>query len=141
MDIESSIPIDLFVVKSGDRYVCAKCFKVLVTIEPGGLLGDELNQLDHLVIWNHNLSEHGFGSRLPKFSRTRKTAGGDPNQKGLAEVPEGNQVSAPAERGSDSVQSGPAPKEQASIEVRVVPATNPEPLRKPTDVGFSYWSD
>ena len=80
-------------------------------------------------------------SRLPKFSRTRKTAGGDPNQKGLAEVPEGNQVSAPAERGSDSVQSGPAPEEQASIEVRVVPATNPEPLRKPTDIGFSYWSD
>ena len=58
MDIESSISIDLLVVKSGDRYVCTKCFRVLVTIVPGGLLGDKLNLLDKLVIYDHHEAKH-----------------------------------------------------------------------------------
>lgn len=46
--------------------------------------------------------------RFPKSSRTRQTAGGDSNQEGLEEVSEGDHVSAPAERRSNSVQGATA---------------------------------
>ncbi len=51
-------------------------------------------------------------ARIPlPWSRTTRPKGGDPRQEGLGEVPEGDEVSASAERGSHSVSGGPASQE------------------------------
>lgn len=50
---------------------------------------------------------------LPKFERKSRTTGGGSDQEGLAEVQEGLQVSASAERGTHSVQGATAVAEPA----------------------------
>ena len=59
MDAGKPIPIELLVAKSGNQFVCAKCHLVLVVIEPGGILGQELNGLDLVMILEHYLTKHG----------------------------------------------------------------------------------
>ncbi len=58
MDARKPIPIELLVAKNGNDFVCTKCHLVLVRIEPGGILGEELNEIDILVILSHNRSKH-----------------------------------------------------------------------------------
>lgn len=55
-----SVDLDLskFIKKCGVTFVCAKCDEVLVRIEPGGILGDKLNQLDATVVLDHHLARH-----------------------------------------------------------------------------------
>lgn len=55
-----SVNLDLskFVKKFGATFVCAECDEALVRIEPGGILGDALNQLDTAVILDHHLAKH-----------------------------------------------------------------------------------
>jgi hypothetical protein len=55
-----STKIDLtpFVKKFGADFICSECQKVLVRIEPGGILGEEWNHLDTTVILNHHLTKH-----------------------------------------------------------------------------------
>lgn len=55
-----SVDLDLFkfVKKCGVTFVCAKCDEVLVRVEPGGILGEKLNQLDTAVILDHHLARH-----------------------------------------------------------------------------------
>ena len=54
-----SVKIDLSKVikKLGATFVCSECDEVLVRIEPGGILGETLNQLDTVVILDH-LEKH-----------------------------------------------------------------------------------
>lgn len=54
------VKLDLtpYVVKNDDCYHCTKCGDVLVRIEPDGILGRELNQLDTTVILDHHLTRH-----------------------------------------------------------------------------------
>jgi hypothetical protein len=40
------------------RFDCAECGETLVRIERGGVLGDDLNDLDAIVISEHFLSKH-----------------------------------------------------------------------------------
>lgn len=40
-------------------YACGECGVTLVTIEPGGIFGEELNTLDRTVIANHYFDHHG----------------------------------------------------------------------------------
>lgn len=55
----TKLDLSFYVMKSGDNdFVCTKCFKVLVRIEPGGLLGAKLNQIDTAVILDHHLADH-----------------------------------------------------------------------------------
>lgn len=55
-----SVDLDLskLIKKCGVTFVCSKCDEVLVRIEPGGILGDILNQLDTTVILGHHLAKH-----------------------------------------------------------------------------------
>lgn len=55
-----STKIDLtpFVKKVGAAFHCLECDEVLVRIEPGGILGEELTQLDTTVILDHHLAKH-----------------------------------------------------------------------------------
>lgn len=43
--------------------VCLFCGAVLVRIEKDGILGDQLNTLDEIVVGSHMLLEHGSGKR------------------------------------------------------------------------------
>lgn len=54
------VMIDLapFIKKLGADILCSECDKVLVRIEPGGILGEHLNELDAMVIRDHLLSNH-----------------------------------------------------------------------------------
>lgn len=47
-----------YVKKVGADYLCAKCDLALIRVEPGGILCEELNQLDTMVIIDHHLAEH-----------------------------------------------------------------------------------
>ena len=57
---EFRVDLDLMplIRKCGVTFVCSKCDDVLVRIEPGGILGDKLNQLDTTVILDHHLAKH-----------------------------------------------------------------------------------
>ena len=37
---------------------CTKCGEVLIKIEKGGLLGDELTTLDEIIVTDHYLAKH-----------------------------------------------------------------------------------
>lgn len=54
------VQLDLapFVKKFGADILCSKCDEVLVRIEPGGILGEKLNELDVMVIRDHILAKH-----------------------------------------------------------------------------------
>lgn len=60
MDVPSDLPLSLLTTKSGNCYVCCKCFKVIVRIEPNGILGQDLNELDLAVIRDHHLANHSI---------------------------------------------------------------------------------
>jgi hypothetical protein len=55
-----SVKIDLtrFVKKFGADFLCSECDEVLVRIEPDGILGEGLNELDTTVILDHHLAKH-----------------------------------------------------------------------------------
>ena len=54
------VQLDLasYVKKVGADFGCTKCGKILVKIEPGGILGDGLNPMDTAVILDHHLAQH-----------------------------------------------------------------------------------
>lgn len=54
------VQIDLapFIKKFGADILCSKCDEVLVRIEPGGILGETLNELDAMVIRDHLIAKH-----------------------------------------------------------------------------------
>lgn len=54
----ANLDISQFVKKFGADFICSECDKVLVRIEPGGILGDTLNQIDTKVILHHHLTKH-----------------------------------------------------------------------------------
>lgn len=58
MEIPSKPDPAALVHKNGNDYVCNKCLKVLIRIEPNGILGQELNEIDLLMILDHNLTHH-----------------------------------------------------------------------------------
>jgi len=58
LDAGKPIPLDLLVSRSGNQFICTKCHLVLVRIEPGGILGQELVQLDMMVILDHHRAKH-----------------------------------------------------------------------------------
>jgi hypothetical protein len=46
-------------VENGETvFRCTKCDEVLIKIEKGGLLGDELTTLDEIVVTDHYLTKH-----------------------------------------------------------------------------------
>ncbi len=55
---EAIIDLTPYVEKVSNGYSCTKCNTVLVRIEVGGVLGDNLNQLDTAVIIDHYLAKH-----------------------------------------------------------------------------------
>lgn len=54
----TTLDLTKFVKKLGSTFVCSKCDEVLVKVEPGGVLGDKLNQLDTTVILDHHIAKH-----------------------------------------------------------------------------------
>jgi len=54
----TQIDMTKFVKKLGADFICSECEEVLVRIEPGGILGEALNQLDTTVILDHHLAKH-----------------------------------------------------------------------------------
>lgn len=55
---EARLDLSAYVDFKGDRYSCRACGEVLVRIEPNGILGQELNQLDTTVVLDHHLAFH-----------------------------------------------------------------------------------
>jgi hypothetical protein len=55
---KSNVDLTPYVSFKGDRYSCTVCGEVLVRIEPNGILGQDLNQLDTSVILDHHLAFH-----------------------------------------------------------------------------------
>jgi hypothetical protein len=53
------LDLSKFVKKLGAEFICSECQEVLVRIQPGGILGDTLNQLDTAVVLDHHLAKHG----------------------------------------------------------------------------------
>ena len=46
-------------VENGETvFRCTKCNEVLIRIEKGGLLGDELTTLDEIIVTDHYLAKH-----------------------------------------------------------------------------------
>jgi hypothetical protein len=54
----TKIDIAPFVRKLGADFVCSDCEEVLVRIEPDGILGESLNELDTAVILDHYVAKH-----------------------------------------------------------------------------------
>lgn len=58
--LTTQLDLSQFVYKSADGrdFTCSKCLKVLIRIEPNGILGQALNELDAHVIVDHYLAKH-----------------------------------------------------------------------------------
>lgn len=54
----TKLDLSSLVEKKDDGYSCKVCGKMLVRIEPNGILGKELNQLDTTVILDHHMALH-----------------------------------------------------------------------------------
>jgi len=55
---KQELDLTAYVKKVDGGYGCTKCDVVLVRIQPGGILGDTLNQLDTAVVLDHHLAKH-----------------------------------------------------------------------------------
>ena len=59
------LDLSAYVKKVGADFGCTKCDKVLVKIEPDGILGVGLNSLDTTVILDHHLAQHNQDPMRP----------------------------------------------------------------------------